>query len=180
MRRGHRVVATADRVEDLWSLVDEYGTAVMAIELDVDDESADRKVVSRVIEVLGRLDVVVNNAGSDRLANSEDLRYHLERAQTSLFGALWISQAALTHMCANSGGRIVQVYGTMGSVDSPSRGLFERHKRVLDEFSEHLAREVAPFGVEVTVCVPEELYCEWIETNPPRTYTVSPYEAKWQ
>src|SRR5271156_4598531 len=112
LRHGNRVVATADRLEDLWPLVDDYASAVIPIELDVNDEAADRETVRRVIEILGRLDVVVNAAGYDDAGSATaDTRRELERVQTNLFGALWVSQAALAYLCANTGGRIVQVFG---------------------------------------------------------------------
>jgi hypothetical protein len=47
---------------------------------------------------------------------------------------------------------------------------------VLTEFSEHLAREVAPFGVEVSVCVAAGLYREWAGDNRARTYTLDAYD----
>jgi NADP-dependent 3-hydroxy acid dehydrogenase YdfG len=47
LRGGNRVFATADRLEDLEPLVTKYGTSMIAIELDVNDESADRETVER-------------------------------------------------------------------------------------------------------------------------------------
>jgi hypothetical protein len=49
---------------------------------------------------------------------------------------------------------------------------------VLTEFSEHLAREVAPFGVEVSICVAAELYGEWSDDDRARTYTLDAYDPK--
>jgi NAD(P)-dependent dehydrogenase (short-subunit alcohol dehydrogenase family) len=58
LRRGRLVVVTASRLKEPWFLVDEYGGAVMPIELDVNDELADREVVERVVEAFGRVDVI--------------------------------------------------------------------------------------------------------------------------
>jgi NAD(P)-dependent dehydrogenase (short-subunit alcohol dehydrogenase family) len=177
LRHGNRVVATTDRLEDLWPLVDIYESMVIPLELDVNDESADREIVQRVVEIMGRLDVVVNAAGYDKEGSVDDARHELELVQTNLFGALWVSQAALEYMCANSGGRIVQVFGLNSWEKHRDHRLYDISRRVLTEFSEHLAREVAPFGVEVSICVAAELYGEWSNDNHARTYTLDAYDA---
>jgi NAD(P)-dependent dehydrogenase (short-subunit alcohol dehydrogenase family) len=177
LRHGNRVVATTDRLEDLWPLVDDHASAVIPIELDVNDESADRETVKRVIEIMGRLDVVVNAAGYDKEGSVDDTRHERERVQTNLFGALWVSQAALEYMCANTGGRIVQVFGLSRRQRHRDRRFYDTSRRVLTEFSEHLALEVAPFGVEVSICVAAEVYGEWSEHKHKRarTYTLDAY-----
>jgi NAD(P)-dependent dehydrogenase (short-subunit alcohol dehydrogenase family) len=178
LRHGNRVVATTDRLEDLWPLVDTYEAMVIPIELDVNDECADRQIVRRVVETMERLDVVVNAAGYDKEVSAADARLERERVQTNLFGALWVSQAALEYMCANTGGRIVQVFDLKSWERRRDRRFYDTSRRVFTEFSEHLAREVAPFGVEVSICVAAELYREWSDDNRPRTYTLDAYEPE--
>ena len=73
LRQGNRVAATADRLEDLWPLIDSYESMVIPSELDVTDEFADRETVQRVVEITGRLDVVVNAAGILRAAHTEQM-----------------------------------------------------------------------------------------------------------
>ena len=55
-------------------IVDRDESAVIPIELDVNDESVDRQTVQRVIEILGRLDVVANAAGYDTEGAANDAR----------------------------------------------------------------------------------------------------------
>jgi NAD(P)-dependent dehydrogenase (short-subunit alcohol dehydrogenase family) len=178
LRDGNRVVATTDRLEDLWPLVDSFESMVIPIELDVNDEGADREIVQRVVEIMGRLDVVVNAAGYDKEGSVDDARHELERVQTNLFGALWVSQAALEYMCANAGGRIVQVFGLNSLERHRDRRFYDTSRRMLTEFSEDLAREVAPFGVEVSICVAADLYGEWSDDDRARTYTLDAYDPE--
>jgi NADP-dependent 3-hydroxy acid dehydrogenase YdfG len=178
LRHGNRVVATTERIEDLWPLVDSFESMVIPIELDVNDECADREIVQRVVEIMGRLDVVVNAAGYDKEGPVDDAWHERERVQTNLFGALWVSQAALEYMCANTPGRIVQVFGLNSWEKYRNHRLYDTSRRVLTEFSEQLAREVAPFGVEVSICVAEELYGEWSEDDRARTYTLDAYDPE--
>ena len=178
LRHGNRVVATADRLEDLWPLVDSYNSMVIPLELDINDESADREIVQRVVEIMGRLDVVVNAAGYDKDGFADDARHERERVQTNLFGALWVSQAALEYMCANTAGRIVQVFGLNSRERRRDHRLYDTSRRVLTGFSEHLAREAAPFGVEVSICVAAELFGEWSDDDRARTYALDAYDPK--
>jgi NAD(P)-dependent dehydrogenase (short-subunit alcohol dehydrogenase family) len=178
LRNGNRVVATAGRLNDLLPLVKSYGRALIPVELDVNDESADHETVRKVIATLGRLDVVVNAAGYDKASSFDDESSALECVQTNLFGALWVSQAALDYMGAQTGGQIVQIFGLANFGKSRNRRLYDACHRSVVGFSEHLAREVAPFGVEVKICVPPELYREWLDDNSVRTYTLDVFDPE--
>jgi NAD(P)-dependent dehydrogenase (short-subunit alcohol dehydrogenase family) len=173
LRRGRRVAVTASRLEKLWFLVDEYGSAVLPIELDVNDELADRDVVERVVGAFGRVDVVVNNAGFDSNRLDRASESPLERAQTNLFGALWISQSALAYMHKAVGGQIFLVFGLTKSDADLDSSVFFRAKRALEGFCEHLARDVAPLDVTVTVCLPTELHDGSVAANNGRGCAIS-------
>src|SRR5579871_6491621 len=69
---GHQLVATARNPKHLSDLVDRYGYRVRAVALDVTDERAAIGAVQLAVDVFGRLDVVVNNAGYGDLASIED------------------------------------------------------------------------------------------------------------
>src|SRR5262245_12275355 len=109
--RGDRVAATARDVSSLDDLVQKYGDAILPIELDVNDRAADVSAVRRAHEHFGRLDVVVNNAGYGHFGMIEEITEEEARAQieTNLFGALWVTQAALPFLREQGSGHIVQV-----------------------------------------------------------------------
>ena len=111
LERGDRVAATARRLETLDALVDAYGGNVLPIELDVTDRDDDFAAVRRAAEHFGRLDVVVNNAGYGHFGMIEELSEDEVRSQleTNVFGALWVTQAALPIMRAQGSGHIIQV-----------------------------------------------------------------------
>lgn len=97
LERGDQVAATARQLDTLDALVDKYGDAVLPTRLDVTDRAADFAAVAQSAEYFGRLDVVVNNAGYGHFGMIEELTEDDTRAQleTNLFGALWVTQAAL-------------------------------------------------------------------------------------
>src|SRR4029079_11956271 len=100
LRRGDRVAATARDPATLDDLVREHGDAILPLALDVTDRDAAFASVRHAHAHFGRLDVVVNNAGYGHFGMVEELTEAEVRDQleTNLFGALWITQAALPYL----------------------------------------------------------------------------------
>ena len=163
LERGDRVAATARNPETLDELVKTYGDAVLALELDVTDHAADFATIERAHEHFGRLDVVINNAGYGLFGAVEEVSEAQARKQieTNLFGALWVTQAALPHLRAQGSGHIIQVSSIGGIVAFPGIGLYHASKWGLEGFSEALAGEVAPFGIRVTIVEPGGFDTDW-------------------
>ncbi|KYF52791.1 short-chain dehydrogenase [Sorangium cellulosum] len=153
LEAGDRVVATARRPDALDELVAAHPERAVALPLDVTDRSAVFTAVERANAAFGQLDVVVNNAGHGLLGAVEEITEAEARAQleTNVFGALWVTQAALPFLRARRSGHIVQISSTGGVGSMPTFGLYNASKWALEGFSEALAAEVAPFGIRVTI-----------------------------
>ncbi|MEV0162559.1 SDR family NAD(P)-dependent oxidoreductase [Nonomuraea fuscirosea] len=153
LEAGDRVIAAARNVEPLDSLAAEHPDRLVRLPLDVSDRAAVFEGVERATAAFGRLDVVVNNAGTMLLgmveeATEEQIRAHFA---VNLFGALWVTQAVLPHLRAQGGGRILQVT-TMGTGGGfPMTGLYAAGKSALDSISEAVAMEAEQFGVKLTI-----------------------------
>ena len=156
LERGDKVAATARRLETLDALVDTYGDAVLPIQLDVTDRSADFDAVERAADHFGTLDIVVNNAGYGHFGMVEELTEDDVRAQmeTNFFGALWVTQAALPIMRAQGSGRILQVTSEGGVRTFAGFGAYHASKWAVEGLSQTLAEEVASFGIHVTLVEP--------------------------
>ncbi len=163
LERGDRVAATARRLETLQPLVDKYGDAVLPIQLDVTDKQADFAAVRQAHARFGQLDVVVNNAGYGHFGMIEEVTEEEFRAQleTNLFGALWVTQAALPIMRAQRSGHIIQVSSIGGISAFPTTGAYHASKWALEGFSQSLAQEVAGFGIHVTLIEPGGFATDW-------------------
>ena len=131
--------------------------------LDVTDKAAVDAAVAQAHEHFGRLDVVVNNAGYGLFGMVEEVSEEQARAQieTNLFGALWVTQAALPLLREQGSGHIVQVSSIGGVQAFAGLGLYHASKWALEAFSQSLALEVAGFGIKVTIVEPTGYSTDW-------------------
>jgi NAD(P)-dependent dehydrogenase (short-subunit alcohol dehydrogenase family) len=161
--RGDRVAATARNIDTLNDLADTYGDAVLPLQLDVTDREAVFDRVREAHDHLGRLDVVINNAGYGHFGMIEELTEQEVRAQveTNLFGPLWVTQAALPYLRAQRSGHIIQVSSIGGITAFGGIGAYHASKWGLEGFSQALAQEVAGFGISVTVIEPTGYDTDW-------------------
>lgn len=177
--RGDRVAATARQTASLTELVDTYGDAVLPIELDVADRDAVIAAVNLAHEHFGRLDVVINNAGYGHFGMIEELSEAEARAQfdTNVFGALWVSQAALAHMRVQGSGHVIQVSSIGGISAFPNVGIYNSSKWALEGLSDSLAQEVASFGIFVTLVEPAGYSTDWSGSSAIRSELLPAYDG---
>lgn len=177
LERGDMVAGTARKIDDVTPLVDAYGDSFLPLQLDVDDRAADVAAVQKAAEHFGRLDVVVNNAGFGHFGMIEEITEDEARAQleTNLFGALWVSQAALPIMREQGSGHIVQVSSIGGISAFPTVGIYHASKWGLEGFSQSLAQEVAGFGIKVTLVEPGGYSTDWSGPSASRSDELEAY-----
>ena len=188
LERGDKVAATARDVSTLDDLVAKYGDALLPIALDVTDRDADFAAVKAAHEHFGRLDVVVNNAGYGQFGFIEELSEAEARDQieTHVFGALWITQAALPYLRAQGSGHIIQVSSIGGISAFAGLGAYHASKWALEGFSQSLAAEVERFGIHVTLIEPGGFSTDWGGASAKRTTELPEYEglradvARWR
>ena len=163
LERGDKVAATARDTSTLADLVERFGDKLLPIQLDVDDREADVAAVKQAHEHFGRLDVVVNNAGYGQFGMIEEISEAEARAQfdTNVFGALFVTQAALPYLRAQGSGHILQVSSIGGISAFPNIGIYNASKWALEAFSQSLAQEVADFGITVTIIEPGGYATDW-------------------
>jgi len=161
--RGDRVAATARNTDSLAELVQKYGDAILPISLDVTDKAAATAAVAHAHDHFGRLDIVINNAGFGHFGFIEEITEAEARDQleTNLFGALWVTQAALPFLRAQGSGHIIQVSSIGGISAFPLVGIYHASKWALEGFSQALAQEVAGFGIFVTLVEPGGFSTDW-------------------
>lgn len=151
--RGWQVFATARNPAMLEPLA---SSRVTPLRLDVTDESSMHEAVDTTLELAGRIDALVNNAGysetgSIDLEEPEAVRRQFE---TNAFGPLRLSQLVVPAMRAQGGGRIVHVGTVMGRVALPLLGAYSASKAALWSFNDALRVECRRFGIRVVMVIP--------------------------
>ena len=176
--RGDKVAATARDTATLTDLAEKYGDALLPIRLDVTARDADFAAVKQAHDHFGRLDVVVNNAGYGHFGFIEELSEQEARAQieTNVFGALWVTQAALPYLRAQRSGHILQVSSIGGITAFQNVGIYHASKWALEGFSQSLAQEVEPFGIHVTLIEPGGFSTDWAGPSSKRSTPLPDYK----
>jgi NAD(P)-dependent dehydrogenase (short-subunit alcohol dehydrogenase family) len=177
--RGDQVVATARKLEDLDDLAHNYQENIFPLELDVTNRDHVFEVVRRGFQHFGRLDVIVNNAGYGQFGMVEELSEQEAREQieTNLFGALWVTQAALPYLREQGSGHFLQVSSIGGVSAFANIGMYHASKWALEGLSQALAQEVAGFGIKVTLIEPGGYSTDWGGSSARHTTPLAAYDA---
>jgi NAD(P)-dependent dehydrogenase (short-subunit alcohol dehydrogenase family) len=153
---GDRVIGTVRDTGKVADLVEKYPDLFHAEVLDVADMPSVRKVVDDSFAKVGRIDVIISNAGYGLFGAAEELSD--EQVQhiiaTNLTGSIQLIRSALPHLRAQDGGRIIQISTYGGQVAFAGNSLYHASKWGIEGFCESVAQEVAPFGIGVTIVEP--------------------------
>jgi NAD(P)-dependent dehydrogenase (short-subunit alcohol dehydrogenase family) len=177
---GDSVVAGARRFEELNALVEQYGDRVTPVKLDVREEEAAKAAVQAAVDRYGRLDVLVNNAGYGYFAPFEQMTSEQFRdvVETCLFGVVYTTHAALPVMRRQKSGHIFQVSSVGGRMAMPGNSPYHAAKWAVGGFSDSVAGEVAPFGVNVCTLEPGGIRTNWAQRAGENSPELLPeYEA---
>jgi NAD(P)-dependent dehydrogenase (short-subunit alcohol dehydrogenase family) len=154
---GDRVVATARNIEKLRSAVGQPASDRLAlVPLDVTSEQQAQAAIAAAVEKLGRIDVLVNNAGYSVLGTLESLTTAQIEQQlaTNFYGVLHVMRAALPVMRRQRSGHIFNMSSTAGVVGYPAVGAYAASKFAIEGLTLSVAPEVERFGIKVTLIEP--------------------------
>jgi len=133
------------------------GAKALALPTDVSDQDQCRRLVERTVEAYGRVDTLVNNAGITMWSRFDEMQslQPLERImQVNYLGCVYCTHAALPYL-KQSQGRIVAVASLAGKAGVPLRSGYAASKHAMVGFFDSLRIELAPYGVSVTVILPD-------------------------
>jgi NAD(P)-dependent dehydrogenase (short-subunit alcohol dehydrogenase family) len=156
LARGDRVAATLRKPELLDELREQVGDRLWVAALDVTESAAVRSVVDRAFAELGRIDVIANNAGYALFGAIEELSDAQIKDQfdTNVIGSMRVTRAAIPHLRAQGGGRIMQISSMGGQIALPGLCLYHASKWAIEGFIESVIQDVASFGIEATLVQP--------------------------
>jgi NAD(P)-dependent dehydrogenase (short-subunit alcohol dehydrogenase family) len=156
LERGDRVAGTVRKMDAMNDLKARYGDLLWLAHLDVTDTPAIHQVVNKAFADLGKIDVVVNNAGYGLFGAAEELTDEqiIHQINTNLIGSIQVVRAALPHLRAQGGGRIIQVSTVGGQIGHAGASLYHTSKWAIEGFCESTMQEIAPFNIGMTIVEP--------------------------
>ena len=156
---GSDLVLTSRRLQDVEGVAGELaatGRKVIPLQADVTQEEDVEEIVRSALAILGKIDVLVNNAGINIRRPALDLTESDwdQTLETNLKGCFRVAKAVGRHMVSRQAGRIVNIASMMASVTLPERAAYGASKAGLVQLTRTLAVEWAPYNVRVNAICP--------------------------
>jgi NAD(P)-dependent dehydrogenase (short-subunit alcohol dehydrogenase family) len=168
--QGAKVVLAARSAEALFALEAELsrrGQTALAVPTDVTDPYQLDRLVERTLEVFGRVDILINNAGigdpSEFARTPDELVDRL--FETNLLGPIRLTRRVLPHMLARRSGHVIFVSSVAGHIPIPPLTIYSVTKAGLLALAESLRREVGPLGIRVSVVSPGFIRTDMVEAG---------------
>jgi 3-oxoacyl-[acyl-carrier protein] reductase len=151
------------------------GSGHMIVQADLADAEAVERMVRTVIDSMGGLNVLVNNAGVFEEHKIAEVDYAfwqaswLKTIQTNLLGSANAAYCAAQHMKTHGGGRIINVSSRGAFRGEPDAPAYGASKAAMNAMGQSLAKALAPHGIYVTTVAPG-----WVETDMATDYLAGP------
>src|SRR5260370_34414048 len=159
-RSGNRVIASGRRKDAGQAFESELrslGAEAEFVQADVRHEGDIRRLVDRTIERFGRVDVAVNNAGTEGRpgpVTEQTVEDYIAAFETNVLGTLLAMKYELRVMQAQGSGSIVNISSTMGERGAANMSLYAGSKHAVEGITKSAALEAAAFGVRVNAVAP--------------------------
>ena len=172
--KGWCAVVTARRGTTVADIVKAAPDRAIALDLDVTDRAQIDTAVATAIARFGRIDVLCNNAGYGYQSTVEEGDLAEVRAEfdVNVFGLFAMTQAVLPDMRSRRRGHIINITSVGGLIGFASSGYYAASKHAVEGWSDSLAAEVKPLGINVSCVEPGPFRTDWagrsLQQNPTR------------
>ena len=159
--------ASAEAAGQVVDACQKAGVRAIALQGDVAKDATCRKLVAETVNSFGRLDVLINNAGTTRFIDFQDLESVTDEVWERLFavnlkGPFQCVRAAREHLAANDGGVIVNTASVAGIVGAGSCIPYAASKAALINMTISLARTLGP-EIRVNAVAPGFIEGDWLK-----------------
>lgn len=137
---------------------------INVLKLDVTNHANIKKIIRKIYNEDGKINVLVNNAGYGLLGAAEAVTIEQVKKQfeVNFYGPIQVIQEVLPIMRKQGSGHIINISSTSGIRAVPGLGMYAASKMALEGFSEALVAEVAPWNIKVSVIQPGTVKNNWI------------------
>jgi NAD(P)-dependent dehydrogenase (short-subunit alcohol dehydrogenase family) len=181
---GHAVVGTARNASKVTEVLGEHEN-LLAVSLDITDETAAMAAVDAAVERFGRIDRLVNNAGNFYAGFFEVISpaQFRQQMETNFFGPLNVTRAVLPVLRAQRSGHVMTFSSTAGLTGQEFVAAYCASKFAIEGWMESLRFDLEPYGIDTTIIEPgffrTELLVEGASTNWPEL-SIEDYDQRTQ
>lgn len=156
---GHKVVGT--------SRTDQEGLPFPVLKLDIGSDESVARCVESATTRLGRIDVLINNAGFDLYGGLEDISWaeFTEQIDTNFLGLVRMTKAVLPRLRQQGGGRIVNISSLGGLIGLPMNSAYAASKFAVEGFSEALRLELLPQRIFISLIEPPAVSTDTLDQS---------------
>ncbi|WZL90776.1 SDR family NAD(P)-dependent oxidoreductase [Salinimicrobium sp. 3283s] len=183
---GHTVIATSRNINALEKEINQNKKNLYPVQLDITSDKEVKLTIDRLVKKLGKIDVVVNNAGYSLVGSMEEMTDEEFRAtmDVNLFGAVNIIRNVMPYLSKQKSGHIINISSNAGYVGFEKAASYNAAKFGMIGISEALAQEVNNFGIKVTVVAPGQFRTQFMDSinyvkNRIDVYGVDEAEKMW-
>ncbi|MFN3951768.1 MAG: SDR family NAD(P)-dependent oxidoreductase [Thermaurantimonas sp.] len=129
---------------------------VISMPIDLENYQMAGKWADEVIGQVGKIDILINNAGIGQLGNSLDTKDEVEEKimKINYFGNVALAKAVARHMISGGGGQIVVISSILGQLSQPRLATYAASKHALYGYYEGFREEVRRYGIKVQIVSP--------------------------
>jgi len=152
---GHHVVATARDAARVTQALGAHDR-LLALSLDITDQGAAAAAVDATLDRFGRIDVLINNAGTFQAGYFEEIspQQFRQQMETNFFGPLNVTRAILPTMRVQRRGQVVSISSTAGITAGEFVAAYAASKFALEGWMESLKLDVEPYGIGTMIVKP--------------------------
>ncbi|MBO7746970.1 SDR family NAD(P)-dependent oxidoreductase [Paenibacillus sp. MWE-103] len=164
---GDKVVATVRSQPEKLAARLNHPDNLFVTQLDITDEDQARKAAGEAVAHFGRIDVLVNNAGSGLLSAVEEATANEVRRnfEINVFGVLNVIRAVLPYMRERRSGHVINISSVGGLGGYIGWGVYGAAKFAVEGLTEAMALELAPLGIHATVVAPGFFRTDFLDAS---------------
>jgi len=168
INKGHKVIATGRRQERLEKLTKDFGSNVLALQLDIQDKAQVQSLIDNLPSEWKEINVLVNNAGlalGINPAQKSLIEDWETMVQTNINGLLYCTQKILPDMVKRNNGHIVNLGSVAGEFPYPGGNVYGATKAFVHQFSLNMRADLLGTNIRVTNIEPGMCQTEFSEVR---------------
>ncbi len=156
LANGDKVIATSRNLQEQIDNIGEASGNFLPLKVDITNEEEVKAAIKTGIDVFGRIDVVLNNAGYYLVGSMEEIsgEEFFRTVNVNVFGMVHVIRHVMPYLRQQQSGHIINIASNMGYIGYANTGSYNAAKFAVIGLSEALAQESKPFGIHVTVVAP--------------------------